>query len=136
MGAEAQIIGAVVSFAASQKAASAADMQAQAYQEQAEAAKIQSMQEEAQRRRELRQQMASLNSSMSAQSVALGSGSGLALQRDEMVMAKNDIASIQLMGKTNRRKFELSAAGSKAEASAQRLAGAASFANTMGEITT
>jgi len=133
MGATAQIAGAFISLQASQAQAKAANAQAAAYQEQAEMAKIEAGQQESQRRLELRQQLASLNSSMSAQGVALGSASQLALEADEMNIAKKDIRAIQLMGGSNRRKYQLSAAGAKAEARATRLGGFSSFASTMGQ---
>lgn len=132
MGVEMQVAGAFLGAMAAQKQAKAYEMEAQAYQEQAELASLQAQQQEADRNRMLRTQLASLGTSMSAQGVSLGTSASVsALRDDEIKMAKNDIASIKLMGMSNRRRYELSSAGSKAGASAVRLGG---FAKTGSQI--
>jgi len=91
-------------------------------------AKIEAGQQEEARRLLLRKQLASLGTSMSSQGVALGtSPSVLALGDDEKKLANQDIANIRLMGLANRRKYELSAAGSRAAGKAAVLGG---FAKT------
>lgn len=135
MGVEMQIAGALLGLQASRQQAAAQNAQAAAAREQAEYTKIQSAQQEVERREQLRRQLASLSSSMSAQGVALGtSPSVMALEEDEMKMAKNDIASIKLMGATNRRKYQLSAAGYKAASRATTLGGFAKTGMQFGEI--
>lgn len=132
MGVEMQVAGAVLGAMASQKQAKAYEMEAQAYQEQAELASLQAQQQEAERNRMLRTQLASLGTSMSSQGVSLGTSASVsALRDDEIKMAKNDISSIKLMGMSNRRKYEISSAGSRASASAVRLGG---FAKTGSQL--
>ena len=135
MGVEMQIAGALLGLQASRQQAAAQNAQAAAAREQAEYTKIQTVQQEVERREQLRRQLASLSSSMSAQGVALGtSPSVMALEQDEMRLAKNDIASIKLMGATNRRKYQLSAAGYKAASRATTLGGFAKTAMQFSEI--
>jgi len=127
-----QVIGLVAGFAAAQQQRKAYELEAQSYKEQADLAKIQAGQQEIERNRKLRIQLAALGTAMSSQGVALGtSPSVLALETDEIQVAKNDIASIRLMGMSTRRKFELSAAGSKAGASAATMGG---FAKAAGGV--
>lgn len=135
MGVQMQIAGAVLGYMAAQRQADAYEMEAAAYKENAEMAKIQADQREAARRQQLRRQLASLGTSMSAQGVALGtSQSTSALREDEQKIAKNDIASIKLMGMSNRRKYELGAAGKSAAAGATRLSAMGGFAKSVYSI--
>ena len=114
MGVQAQIASLAFNFMAAQQQRSAYEMEAQAYEEQAKMAEIQAKQQENERNRRLRMQLASLGTSMAAQGVEIGSSpSVLALQEDEVKIAKNDIASIKLMGMSKRRQFSLSAAGAR-----------------------
>ena len=93
-------------------------------------AKIQAGQQETERNRKLRMQIAALGTSMSAQGVVIGTGGSVgALERSEKDMARADINSIRLMGSSARRKFQISAAGSKASGKATTL-GALSKAGT------
>lgn len=104
-------------------------MEAAAYEEEKKMAQLEGMQAEEARRQQLRQQLASLGTSMSSQGVALGTSPSVdALERDEMKTAKADISRIKLMGSANRRKYDISAAGSKAQAKATTLAGYSSAA--------
>lgn len=130
MGMGLQVAGLMLSLQAAQMQKQAYEAEAQAQEEQAEMAKIQAAQQEVERNRKLRQQLASLGTSMSSQGVALGtSPSVLALADDEKKIAKQDIASIRLMGMSNRRRYEVGAAGSRAAGAAAQLGG---FAKTAG----
>lgn len=129
MGVGLQIAGLMMSLQAAQMQKQAYEAEAQAAEEQAEMAKIEASQREVERNRKLRLQLASLGTSMSSQGVALGtSPSVLALADDEKKIAKEDIASIRLMGMSNRRKYEVGAAGSRAAGRAAQLGG---FAKTI-----
>ena len=129
MGVEMQIASAAVGLLAARQQKAVHEMEASAYQEQATMAKIQAGQQETERNRKLRMQIASLGTSMSAQGVAMGtSASTSALLREEKDMAAADISSIRLMGMSNRRKYELSASGSKAAGKAATLGGLAGAA--------
>jgi len=114
-------------------------MQADAYkaekaaaEENAKMASIEASQQEVERMRMMGAQLASLKTLNSAQGVALGtSGSTSALIDNEVKLANEDIASIKLMGASNRRKYELSAKSSAAGAKAtmvSALAGTATAA--------
>lgn len=130
MGAQLQIASLGLGFIAAQQQRGIYEMEAQSYREQAEMAKIQASQQERDRREQLRRQLASLGTSMSAQGVALGtSASVLTLEKDERRIANEDIANIKLMGMSNRRKYQLSAAGSRAAGRATTLGG---FQKTIG----
>lgn len=132
MGVEMQIVSLLAGFAAAQQQRQAYELEAQSYREQAELAKIEAGQQEVERNRRLRLQLAALGTAMSAQGVALGtSPSTLALAEDEVRLAASDIDSIRLMGMSNRRKFELSAAGSSAAGRATTMS---AFAKTAGGI--
>ena len=114
MGVEMQIAGALIGLAGARQQKAVADMEAQSYREQAEIASIQARQQEEERRTQLRKQLASLGTSMSAQGIALGTSASVsAIRRSEIDIANKDISSIKLMGMSNRRKYEISAAGSK-----------------------
>ena len=121
MGMGLQVVGIIAGLAAAQQQRKAYELEAQSYKEQADLAKIQAGQQEIERNRKLRIQLAALGTSPSV----------LALETDEIQVAKNDIASIRLMGMSTRRKFELSAAGSKAGASAATMGG---FAKAAGGV--
>jgi len=128
MGVGLQIAGLMLTMKAANMQKAAYEAEAQAQEEQAEMAKIQASQQEVERNRKLRLQLASLGTSMSSQGVALGtSPSVLALADDEKKIAKNDIAAIRLMGLSNRRRYEVGAAGSRAAGRAAQLGG---FAKT------
>ena len=128
MGVGLQIAGLMMSLQAAQMQKQAYEAEAQAAEEQAEMAKIEASQREVERNRKLRLQLASLGTSMSSQGIAIGtSPSVLALADDEKKIAKEDISAIRLMGMSNRRKYEIGAAGSRAAGSAAQLAG---FAKT------
>jgi hypothetical protein len=128
MGVGLQVAGLMMSMKAANMQKSAYEMEARSYEEQKEMAKIEAGQQEEARRLLLRKQLASLGTSMSSQGVALGtSPSVLALGDDEKKLANQDIANIRLMGLANRRKYELSAAGSRAAGKAAVLGG---FAKT------
>lgn len=116
MGLEMAIAGAVVGLAGARQEKAAYEMEAKSYEEQGKMAQMQARQQEEERERNLRQQLASLGTSMSAQGVVLDrtQGSVGALQKNEIDIAKKDISSIKLMGMANRRKFGISAAGSRA----------------------
>ena len=131
MGMGLQVAGLLLGLQAAQKQqARVYEAEAQAQEEQKEMAKIQSLSKELSATWRLRAQLASLGTSMSAQGVALGtSASVLALADDEKKIAKEDIASIRLMGHSNRRRYEVGAAGSRAAGSAAQLGG---FAKTIG----
>ena len=132
MGMGLQVAGLMLSLQTAQMQKRAYEAEAQAQEEQAEMAKIQSAQQEIERNRRLRQQLSSLGTSMSAQGVAIGtSPSVLALADDEKKIAKEDIASIRLMGMSNRRRYEVGAAGSRAAGTAAQLGG---FAKTVGGL--
>ena len=126
-----QIASAFIGIMAAQAQRKAYQMEAAAYREQAEMSKIEAAQKENERNRKLRLQLASLGTSMSAQGVALGtSPSVLALADDEERIAASDIASIRLMGQSQRRRYELSASGSEAAGSAAMLGGFMKSAGT------
>tara|TARA_R100001463_G_scaffold30894_6_gene70116 strand:+ start:601 stop:1017 length:417 start_codon:yes stop_codon:yes gene_type:complete len=128
MGVGLQVASLVMTMKAANMQKSAYEMEARSYEEQKEMAKIEAGQQEEARRLLLRKQLASLGTSMSSQGVALGtSPSVLALGDDEKKLANQDIANIRLMGLANRRKYELSAAGSRAAGKAVVLGG---FAKT------
>ncbi len=130
-----QIASAAVGLLAARQQKAVHEMEASAYQEQATMAKIQAGQQETERNRKLRMQLASLGTSMSAQGVAIGtSASTSALIRDEKDIAAADISSIRLMGMSNRRKYELSGAGSKAAGKATTLKALGSAATSAYEI--
>ena len=132
MGVGLQVAGLMMSMKAAQMQKQAYEAEAQAQEEQAEMAKIQASQQENERNRKLRLQLASLGTSMSSQGVALGtSASVLALADDEKKIAKNDIGAIRLMGLSNRRRYEVGAAGSRAAGRAAQLGG---FAKTVGGV--
>jgi len=132
MGVEMQLAGAVLGLMSAQRQAKAYKMEAAAYRDNANMAKIQAAQQEDQRQAQLRRQLAALGTSMSAQGIALGtSPSVTALRRDELRIAKNDIASIRLMGMSNRRRYEISASGKDLAAGATTIGGMGGFAKTM-----
>jgi hypothetical protein len=116
VGVALQAAGLVVGLAGARQAKAASEMEARAYEEQAQMASIQARQQEEERRTQLRKQLASLGTSMSAQGVALSPNQGSvgAIKKAEIDIAKKDISSIKLMGMSNRRKYEISAAGSRA----------------------
>ena len=129
MGVEMQIASAIIGLASVRQQKAAYDMEAEAYKEQAEMASLQADQQEAERNKQLRRQLASLGTSMSSQGVALGTSPSVsALRTDEIKVAKADINNIRLMGQSNRRKYEISAAGSKAAGKAAVLGGLAKTA--------
>ena len=98
MGMGLQVVGIIAGLAAAQQQRKAYELEAQSYKEQADLAKIQAGQQEIERNRKLRIQLAALGTAMSSQGVALGtSPSVLALETDEIQVAKNDIASIRLL---------------------------------------
>ena len=135
MGVQMQIASLGLGLMAAQQQRSAYEMEAQAYEEQAKMAGIQAKQQENERNRRLRMQLASLGTSMAAQGVEIGSSASvLALQEDEIKVAKNDIASIKLMGMSKRRQYGLSAAGSKAAGKATILGSYAKTAAGISEI--
>lgn len=134
MGVEMQVIGALVGLAGARQAKAASEMEATAYEEQAKMADIQARQQEEERNTLLRKQLASLGTSMSAQGIALGTSQSVsALAGAEKALAKKDIDSIKLMGMSNRRKFEISAAGSRAAGKAQFTAALGSTAMSLGK---
>ena len=127
MGVGLQVASLVMTMKAANMQKSAYEMEARSYEEQKEMAKIQASQQENERNRKLRLQLASLGTSMSSQGVALGtSASVLALADDEKKIAKNDIGAIRLMGLSNRRRYEVGAAG--------RAAQLGGFAKTVGGV--
>ena len=127
-----QIASMALGLMAAQRQRSAYEMEARAYEEEAKMAEIQAKQQENERNRRLSMQLASLGTSMSAQGVEIGSSASvLALQEDEIKVAKNDIASIKLMGMSKRRQYGLSASGAKAAGKAVVLG---SFAKTASGI--
>lgn len=133
MGVEMQIIGAIVGLAGASQAKAASEMEARAYEEQAKMADIQARQQEEERNTLLRKQLASLGTSMSAQGIALGTSQSVsALAGQEKALAKKDINSIKLMGMSNRRKFQISAAGSRAAGKAQFTTAMGSTAMSLG----
>ena len=128
MGVEMQIASVALGLLAAKQSKEAYRMEADAYREQANMATMQADQQEAERNQQLRRQLASLGVSMSAQGVALGTSASVsALRNDEVKMAKKDISNIKLMGMSNRRKYEISAASSEAAGKAATLGG---FAKT------
>lgn len=134
MGVEMQIVGALVGLAGARQAKAASEMEARAYEEQAKMADIQARQQEEERNTLLRKQLASLGTSMSAQGIALGTSQSVsALAGEEKRLAKKDIDSIKLMGMSNRRKFQISAAGSRAAGKAQFTAALGSTAMSLGK---
>ena len=137
MGVELQVASLLLGLGAAKQQRDAAELEARSYEEQAKMAEISSRQEEEERRTQLRKQLASLSSSMSAQGVALGtSASTSALKQNEIALANKDISSIKLMGMSNRRKYELSAAGSRAEKKAITLGAMGSAASGAYDIKT
>ena len=129
MGVEAQIAAAGLTMLQAKQQRNVYEMEAQLYHEQSKMAEMESSQQENQRLRALRSQLASLNSTMSAQGVAIGtSPSVTALEDDEKKIAKQDINSIQLMGMSKRRRFDISASSSKAAGKAATLGGLADSA--------
>jgi len=130
-----QIAGAVLGLMAAKKSADVYKMQAESYKQQAKMATIEADQKEVERIRVLNRQLSALGTSMSSQSIALGTSASVsALRKDEIKMAKSDVNSIRLMGLTNRRKYEISAAGSQASAKATMLGGGGRFAKSMYSI--
>lgn len=128
MGVEMQIASVALGVLAAQSSKKAYQMEADAYREQANMAMLQADQQEIERNQQLRRQLAALGTSMSSQGVALGTSASVsALRNDEINIAKKDISNIKLMGMSNRRKYELSAAGSEAAGRAATLGG---FAKT------
>jgi hypothetical protein len=135
MGVEAQIAAAGLSMLSARNQRSVYEMEAQGYADQAEMSKIQSAQQENQRITQLRHQLASLNSSMSAQGVALGTSASVsALEDDEKKIASSDIASIKLMGMSQRRKFGISESASKAGGQGAMIGGFAKSAIMLKDI--
>jgi len=134
MGVYAQVAGVVMSLAAARQEKAVYEMEARSYEEQAETSAIQSRQEEEERRRQLRMQLASLGTSMSSQGVAIDprQGSMGAIRKSEMDIAKKDIGSIKLMGMSNRRKYKISAASSRAAGKAAVTSSYAQAAMTLG----
>jgi len=127
-----QVAGAVAGLYSAKMQADAYKAEKAAAEENAKMASIEASQQEVERMRMLRAQLASLKTLNSAQGVALGtSGSTSALIDNEVKLANEDIASIKLMGASNRRKYELSAKSSAAGAKAtmvSALAGTATAA--------
>lgn len=135
MGVGLQVASLMMTMKATNMQKSVYEMEARSYEEQKEMAKIEAGQQEEARRLLLRKQLASLGTSMSSQGVALGtSPSVLALADDEKKLAKQDISNIRLMGLSNRRKYELSAAGSRAAGKAAVLGGFAKTATGAARI--
>jgi hypothetical protein len=127
-----QAVSVGLGFMGAMQAKKAYELEAQSYQEQKDLAEIDSYQQENQRLKQLRIQLASLGTSMGAQGVALGtSPSTHALERDEINIANRDIDRIKLMGSGQRRKFSLSARGSKLAA---RGATIGAFSKSVGGI--
>lgn len=119
MGMNMQIASVFLGLMAVQQQRKAAEMQARAYEEQGQLAEIQAGQQEVERNRKLRMQLASLDSTMAGRGVSIGtSASSEALAVDEERMALADISSIKLMGMSERRKYSLSAASSRAKGQA------------------
>lgn len=131
MGVEMQIASLALGVMSAQQQRKAYEMEAQSYREQADMAELQAGQQEEARRQQMRRQLAALGASMASQGVSIGSQSVQALGDDEMRIAKNDIASIRLMGMSNRRKYELSAGASMAGAKAATLGGFTKSAATL-----
>lgn len=124
MGVEMQIASVALTMLAAKQQKKAYEMEARAYKEQGDMAKIQAGQQETERNRRLRQQLASLSTSMAGRGVAIGtSASSEALAIDEEKLALNDIKSIKLMGMSQRRKFDLSAASSRTAGQAAIIGG-------------
>lgn len=127
-----QVAGAVAGLYSAKMQADAYKAEKAAAEENAKMASIEASQQEVERMRMLRAQLASLKTLNSAQGVALGtSGSTSALIDNEVKLANEDIASIKLMGASNRRKYSLSAKSSAAGAKAtmvSALAGTATAA--------
>jgi len=138
MGVYAQVAGAVIGLAAARQEKAAYEMEARSYEEQADTASIQSRQQEEERRRQLRMQLASLGTAMSSQGVAINprQGSMGAIRKSEIDIAKKDINSIKLMGLSNRRKYQISAASSRAAGKASMTKAYAQTAMTIGQTTT
>jgi len=133
MGVEMAIAGALIGLAGARQEKAAYEMEAKSYQEQGEMAALQARQQEEERNTQLRKQLASLGTSMSAQGVALGTSVSVAnLANEEVKMAKKDISSIKLMGMSTRRKFDISAAGSKAAGKATMTRAVGQSAMTIG----
>lgn len=130
-----QAAGLGLTFLSMQQTRKSYEMEAASYREQAEMNKIEALQQENERNAQLRRQLAALGTSMSAQGVALGTSASVsALEEDERKMAANDIASIRLMGQSQRRKYGLSAAGSKAAGKAALYSGATQIAGGVYDI--
>lgn len=130
-----QVAGLGLTFMSMQQQRKAYEMEAASYREQAEMNKIEALQQENERNSQLRRQLAALGTSMSAQGVALGTSASVsALEEDERKMAANDIASIRLMGQSQRRKYGLSAAGAKAGAKGALYSGATQIAGGIYDI--
>lgn len=135
MGVQMQLVGLGLSLMAAQKQKKAYELEARAYEEQAKSAKLQADQQEVQRNLQLRRQLASLGTSMSSQGIALGTSTSVStLRDDEIKMASDDIRSIRLMGESNRRKYEISAAGSRTAGKATMLGGFAKSATQLYSI--
>ena len=136
MGVEMAIAGALIGLAGARQQKAAYEMEAKAYEEQAEMAQLQARQQESERRSQLRKQLASLGTSMSAQGIALGTSASVStLAGQEKKIAKKDISSIKLMGMSNRRKFQISAAGSRAEGKAKMTAAIGQAVMGVGQAT-
>jgi len=130
-----QVAGAVAGLYSAKMQADAYKAEKAAAEENAKMASIEASQQEVERMRMLRAQLASLKTLNSAQGVALGtSGSTSALIDNEVKLANEDIASIKLMGASNRRKYELSAKSSAAGAKATMVSAVAGTATAAYKI--
>jgi len=124
-----QAVGVGLGLMAMQQQRKSYEMEAASYREQAEMNKIEALQQENERNRQLRIQLAALGTSMSAQGVALGTSASVsAIEEDEKQLARSDIESIRLMGMSQRRRYGLSAAGSRAAGRGALYGGLASAA--------
>lgn len=130
-----QAAGLGLTFMSMQQQRKSYEMEAASYREQAEMNKIEALQQENERNAQLRRQLAALGTSMSAQGVALGTSASVsAIEEDERQLAKSDIASIRLMGQSQRRKYGLSAAGARAGSRAAFYSGATQIAGGIYDI--
>lgn len=135
MGVEMQVAAAGLSLLGGQSARKTYEASAAANKEQADMAGIQADQQIELSNDRLRKQLASLGSSMSAQGVAIGTSQSVqALGLDEKNINKKNIANIKLMGLSNRRKYQLGAAGQTAAGKAATVTSFGNFAKTVYSI--
>ncbi len=124
MGAAGYGIGAVMSLAAARQSKAAYANDAQAAYEQAEMAGIEADQQAINRTAELQEQLSSIVNASAGQGVgAYASPSITNIFRQEKKLAKADISSIKLMGKSKRRQYVLSAKGSQRKGKAAMYTG-------------